>query len=105
MAEPDTWRFSSHARLSLRACLVVSLAGHDAQAQGPSPPRDALRMASVYQDIGSLDPHFAVGSQDRIPSSWIYSATVSFKPGSISPAEIEPDLAGRWESSAGNSAW
>jgi peptide/nickel transport system substrate-binding protein len=87
-------------RIVLPACLVL-LCGHGAQAQ----PRDAMRMASVHQDIGSLDPHFAVGSQDRIPSSWIYSALVRFRPGSIDPAEIEPDLAESWEASADRLTW
>ena len=89
------------ARIALPLCLAALLATQGAQAQ----PRDAMRMASVYQDIGSLDPHFAVGSQDRIPSSWIYSALVRFKPGSIDPADIEPDLAERWESSADKLTW
>src|SRR5947208_3428014 len=69
------------------------------------PAAGVLRIGSVYQDIGTLDPQFAVGSNDRIPSSWIYSALVRFKPGTISPAEIEPDLAERWEASPDKLTW
>ncbi len=69
------------------------------------PAAGILRIGSVYQDIGTLDPQFAVGSNDRIPVSWIFGALVRFKPGTTDPALIEPDLAEKWESSADKLTW
>ncbi|HEY0418898.1 MAG TPA: ABC transporter substrate-binding protein, partial [Acetobacteraceae bacterium] len=87
------------ARLLALAPLVLASAAFAQQSAG------VLRIGSVYQDIGTLDPQFATGSNDRIPSSWIYSALVRFKPGTIDPALIEPDLAERWDISADRLTW
>jgi len=38
-------------------------------------------------------------------ASWIHGALVRFKPGSISPADLEPDLAERWDTSADGRVW
>ncbi len=67
--------------------------------------RDRLRISIFSQDVGSLDPDYAVGTQDRIAVSWIFSALVRFKPGSIDPALIEPDLAQSWEASPDKLVW
>ena len=67
--------------------------------------KDRLRISVFSQDVGSLDPDYAVGSQDRIAASWIFSALVRFKPGTIDPAQIEPDLAESWEASPDKRVW
>ena len=51
------------------------------------------------QDIGSLDPHFAVSTIDRIPVAWMFNGLARFPPGSNDPAKLEPDLAQSWQSS------
>ncbi len=67
--------------------------------------KTTLEVGIAAQDVGRLDPHFAVSTIDRIPVSWMFNALVRFPPGSIDPARIEPDLAERWESSADKKTW
>lgn len=81
------------------ALLAAGLAPASAQ------PRTTLRISTFGQDVGSLDPHYAVGSQDRVPVSWMFNALVRFKPGSANPADLEPDLAESWESSPDKRSW
>lgn len=68
-------------------------------------PKQVLTMSIFSQDIGTLDPHMAVGTQDRIPVSWIFNGLVRFKPGTIDPAQIEPDLAESWDKSPDGLVW
>jgi peptide/nickel transport system substrate-binding protein len=67
--------------------------------------QQTLRVGMAAQDVGRLDPHFAVSTIDRVVVAWMFNGLVRFKPGSIDPAEIEPDLAERWESSADGRTW
>ena len=67
--------------------------------------KTTLEVGIAAQDVGRLDPHFAVSTIDRIPVSWMFNALVRFPPGSIDPAQIEPDLAERWESSSDKKTW
>jgi len=76
-----------------------------AQAQTPQATGPTLRVGMAAQDVGRLDPHFAVSTIDRVVVAWMFNGLVRFKPGSIDPAEIEPDLAERWESSADGKTW
>jgi len=89
------WR----AALLGSAMAVASVFGAQAQT-GPT-----LRVGMAAQDVGRLDPHFAVSTIDRVVVAWMFNGLVRFKPGSIDPAEIEPDLAERWESSADGKTW
>lgn len=84
----------------LGTALAVAGAAH-AQAQ----PGPTLRVGMAAQDVGRLDPHFAVSTIDRVVVAWMFNGLVRFKPGSIDPAEIEPDLAERWESSPDGRTW
>ena len=87
----------------LRAALLTAtlLAATPAFAQ----PKTTLTVGIAAQDVGRLDPHFAVSSIDRIPVAWMFDGLVRFPPGSIDPAKIEPDLAERWEASADQKTW
>lgn len=68
--------------------------------------RDTVRIAVLApRGLGTLDPHFATAHYDRMVASWLHGALVRFRPGSISPAEIEPDLAERWEVSGDRRVW
>jgi peptide/nickel transport system substrate-binding protein len=80
--------------------LAVATAGAAMAQSGPT-----LRVGMAAQDVGRLDPHFAVSTIDRVVVAWMFSGLVRFKPGSIDPSEIEPDLAERWESSADGRTW
>ena len=68
-------------------------------------PKSTLSIASTAQDVGQLDPDFATGTPDRVAVGWIFNGLVRFKPGSMNPADIEPDLAESWESSADQLTW
>ncbi|MGG5818027.1 ABC transporter substrate-binding protein [Falsiroseomonas sp. HW251] len=89
---------------ALRTALLASamtLAAAGAMAQsGPT-----LRVGMAAQDLGRLDPHFAVSTIDRVVVAWMFNGLVRFAPGSIDPAGIEPDLAERWESSPDGRTW
>ncbi|TQF78212.1 polyamine ABC transporter substrate-binding protein [Elioraea sp. Yellowstone] len=89
------------ALLAGAAALGVAAFGGTAAAQ----PRTTLNVGMAAQDVGRLDPHFAVSTIDRVAVAWMFNGLVRFKPGSINPAEIEPDLAERWEASADGRTW
>jgi peptide/nickel transport system substrate-binding protein len=90
---------SFHAAL-LGTALAFGTAPGAAAQQAPT-----LRVGMAAQDVGRLDPHFAVSTIDRVVVAWMFNGLVRFRPGSIDPAEIEPDLAERWESSADGRTW
>ena len=87
----------------LRAALLAAtlLAAAPVLAQ----PKTTLVVGVAAQDVGRLDPHFAVSTIDRVPVAWMFNALVRFPPGTIDPANIEPDLAERWETSADKKTW
>jgi len=64
-----------------------------------------VRLADGSQGAGQLDPHLSTKSQDVILFGMIFNGLVRFKPGSINPADIEPDLAASWESSPDGRVW
>ncbi|MCC7426674.1 MAG: polyamine ABC transporter substrate-binding protein [Alphaproteobacteria bacterium] len=86
------------AALALAAALAVA---GSANAQ----PRTMLNVGMAAQDISRLDPHYSTTTIDKVVVGWMFSGLVRFRPGSISPAEIEPDLAERWESSPDGKTW
>jgi peptide/nickel transport system substrate-binding protein len=67
--------------------------------------KTTLTVGMAAQDIGRIDPHLAPTTIDKVVVGWMFNGLVRFKPGSINPAEIEPDLAERWESSADGRTW
>jgi peptide/nickel transport system substrate-binding protein len=87
----------------VRAILLASAVGLATPAMAQ--PKNALTVGMAAQDIGSLDPHFAVSTIDRVPVAWMFNALVRFPPGSIDPAKIEPDLAQSWETSPDGLTW
>jgi len=87
----------------IRAALLASAVAFGAPVLAQ--PKAALNVGMAAQDIGQLDPHFAVSTIDRVPAAWMFSGLVRFKPGSIDPALIEPDLAESWEASEDGKTW
>ncbi len=63
-------------------------------------PAQTLRIGMIADTMGTTDPHRANASQDKVPASWAYDGLLRFPPGSADPAQIEPDLAERYERSA-----
>ncbi len=68
-------------------------------------PKTTLIVGMAAQDVGKIDPHLAVSTIDRAVVAWMFNGLVRFKPGSMSPADIEPDLAESWDSSADKKIW
>lgn len=68
---------------------VMSVSASRADAQGADRP--TLRFGIDAQDLTTLDPHLAVGTQDRAAVDMIFNGLLRFKPGDASV--IEPDLA------------
>src|SRR5918911_1484021 len=50
-----------------------------------------LRMAQDASDLGTLDPHFASGTQDRVVVDMVFNGLLRYKPGD--GRSFEPDLA------------
>ena len=97
--------------MSLRAALLaftLVASAHAALAADPAKttlPKTTLNVGMAAQDVGRLDPHFAVSTIDRVVVAWMFNGLVRFKPGSTDPASIEPDLAERWDSSPDKRVW
>jgi len=93
-------------RRTLGAALLAAtaLAGLSA-APATAQPKTTLNVGMAAQDIGRLDPHYATTTIDKVVVGWIFGGLVRFKPGSINPAQIEPDIAERWESSPDGRTW
>lgn len=64
-----------------------------------------LRAAISGADAGQLDPHLSSKTPDKCLFGWMFNGLVRFRPGSMDPATIEPDLAERWESSPDGLTW
>jgi peptide/nickel transport system substrate-binding protein len=86
-----------------RAVLLASAIAFAAPAFAQ--PKTTLNLGMAAQDIGQLDPHFAVSTIDRVPAALMFSGLVRFPPGSIDPAKLEPDLAEKWEATEDGKTW
>ena len=86
-----------------RAALLASAMAIATSASAET--KTTLIVGIAAQDVGRLDPYFAVSTIDRVLMPWIYNALVRFPPGSMDPAKIEPDLAESWESSPDGKVW
>jgi peptide/nickel transport system substrate-binding protein len=87
----------------IRAALLASAVAVAAPAQAQ--PKTALNLGMAAQDIGQLDPHFAVSTIDRVPAALMFNGLVRFAPGSTDPASLEADLAERWEATEDGKTW
>ncbi len=82
--------------LTLAMALVVVTTACTAAAPtnpGASTGRSGgiLRFGQSAADVGTLDPHFASGTQDRSLVDMVFNALIRFKPGD--GTQFEPDLA------------
>ncbi|MGE0717409.1 MAG: ABC transporter substrate-binding protein [Alphaproteobacteria bacterium] len=74
-------------------------------AAAPAAAQKTLNVAMAAADLGALDPHRTAMTQDKVVIGWMFNGLVRIRPGSISPDDIEPDLAERWEASADQLTW
>lgn len=74
--------------LLVTACAPAAPTG-TAQQSGRS--GGILRFGQSAADVGTLDPHFASGTQDRSLVDMVFNALIRFKPGD--GTQFEPDLA------------
>ena len=72
--------------------LAAATAAADADS-GPFPTTNVLRFGVHVSEMGTLDPHFAAGSQDRAVADMIFNGLLRYQPGDA--PKIEPDLAER----------
>ena len=96
-------------RLVLGAvCTTLLLAGiahaPDAHAQRLAAEQVA-RLGMAFNDIATLDPHFAVGSSEAPIVMEIFQGLLEFPPGKMDGDKIQPSLAERWESSPDKKQW
>ena len=64
-----------------------------------------LRVGFGPGEISTLDPHRASAMADKALVSWMFNGLVRFRPGGADPADMEADLAERWERSADGLVW
>jgi peptide/nickel transport system substrate-binding protein len=92
----------------MRQGLLVAVGGIAGLALLTAAPVNAevvLNVGMQAQDMQSLDPHRASTTPDKAIVGWMFNGLVRFKPGTMNPEEIEPDLAESWDTSADQSAW
>ncbi len=87
----------------IRAALLASAVAFAAPVMAQ--PKTTLNFGMAAQDIGQLDPHFAVSTIDRVPAALMFNGLVRFAPGSADPATLEPDLAEKWEATEDGKTW
>jgi len=87
-----------------RIILIVAAIGALALAT-PAAAESVLNVGMAAADLGTLDPHRTATTPDRAVIGWMFSGLVRFKPGSVAPETIEPDLAERWEVAPDRLTW
>ncbi|MBL8588232.1 MAG: polyamine ABC transporter substrate-binding protein, partial [Methylobacteriaceae bacterium] len=86
----------------------VAMAGLTALAltlAAPAFAQKTLTIGMAAPDIGQVDPHKAVTTQDKPMTGWVFNGLVRFKPGSADLGGLEPDLAESWEKNADGTVW
>jgi peptide/nickel transport system substrate-binding protein len=90
-----------HGRLVAFGALVGLLWLAAASARSET----VLNIGMQAQDMQALDPHKASTTPDKAIVGWMFNGLVRFKPGSMNPDTIEPDLAQSWDTSADLNTW
>ena len=71
----------------------------------PADAQKILNVGMAAADLGSLDPHRTATTPDKAIIGWMFNGLVRFKPGTMNPETIEPDLAQSWDTSADQLTW
>lgn len=67
---------------STKAGLLASVLGFGLLASMPAfAAKTELTLGAAAVDVGTLDPHYASSTSDRILSAWIFGGLVRFAPG------------------------
>jgi peptide/nickel transport system substrate-binding protein len=91
-------------RFHILAAALCCMASPVALA-GAAQAEKILNVGMAAADVGALDPHRAVSTQDKPVMNWVFNGLVRFKPGSVAIDGLEPDLAEKWEASADKLTW
>jgi peptide/nickel transport system substrate-binding protein len=85
---------------------IVGLAGAVLFAAAfPADAQKVLNVGMAAADLGSLDPHRTATTPDKAVIGWMFNGLVRFKPGTMNPDQIEPDLAQSWDTSPDQLTW
>jgi peptide/nickel transport system substrate-binding protein len=71
----------------------------------PAQAEKVLNVGMAAADLGSLDPHRTATTPDKAIIGWMFNGLVRFKPGTMNPEAIEPDLAQSWDASPDQLTW
>jgi peptide/nickel transport system substrate-binding protein len=71
----------------------------------PARADKVLNVGMAAADLGSLDPHRTATTPDKAIIGWMFNGLVRFKPGTMNPETIEPDLAESWDTSDDQLTW
>ena len=71
----------------------------------PAQAEKVLNVGMAAADLGSLDPDRSATTPDQAIIGWMFNGLVRFKPGTMNPEAIEPDLAQSWDASADQLIW
>src|SRR5262249_61794571 len=74
------------------AVVLAAVVALSPRAHGQKSTKDTLSVVGAVHQA-TLDPHFAITTQDLLFTRNIYNALIKFKPNTI---EFEPDLATSW---------
>jgi peptide/nickel transport system substrate-binding protein len=86
-------------------CGVAVLGALLLAAPTPAQAQVVLNVGIGAPDAGPLDPHMTSATPDVALLQWMFNGLVRFKPGTMDPTAIDPDLAERWTSSADGKTW
>ncbi len=89
----------------LAGLMAVLLMAPAVLSQEELAEKQVLNVGVAASDLNTLDPHLAVGTQDRGAVDMVFNGLVRFKPGDMDPEKIEPDLAKSWEVSSDGLEW
>lgn len=79
--------------ITIAACAVPVGTGDVSAPEAVEAVPVVLRLGQDAADLGSLDPHFATGTQDRSLVDMVFNGLLRYKPGNGAFEEMEPDLA------------
>ncbi|MEF8850035.1 MAG: ABC transporter substrate-binding protein [Candidatus Bipolaricaulota bacterium] len=85
--------------------MVLLLVAPQVSAEDELAEDQILDVGVAASDLNTLDPHLAVGTQDRGAVEMVFNGLVRFTPGDMDPEKIEPDLAKSWEASSDGLEW
>jgi peptide/nickel transport system substrate-binding protein len=83
------------------ACVLASmLMAREARAE-----KTVLNVGMAAIDAGRLDPHLSSTTPDKALFGWMFNGLARFKPGTMNPELLEPDLAESWTSTEDGKQW